>query len=92
MILPTFPQFPRMRWSYAIIMRVLSSWIGKKLCFRLLAVSSETTHLDNLFIESEEAVKLLGVQIDQNLDFEDYIISLLKEENNKLHALMHVEK
>ena len=54
--------------------------------------SNSYKYPDNVFIESEESVKLLGVHIDQNLDFEEHIISLLKEGNNKLHALMHVEK
>ena len=31
--------------------------------------SNAYIYLDNLFIESEESVKFLGVQIEQNLDF-----------------------
>ena len=31
-------------------------------------------YLDNAFLENEESVKLLGVQIDKNLDFEEHII------------------
>ena len=49
-------------------------------------------YLNNAFLESEESVKLLGVHIDQNLDFKEHTIYLLKEGNNKLHALMQVEK
>ena len=49
-------------------------------------------YLNNAFIEGEESVKLLGVHIDQNLNFQEHIISLLKEGNNKFHALMHVEQ
>ena len=53
--------------------------------------SNSYKYIDHAFIESKESVKLLGVHIDQNLDFEEHIISLLKEGNNKLYALMHVE-
>ena len=54
--------------------------------------SKSYKYLENAFIESEESVKYLDVHIDQNLDFEEHIICLLKEANNKLHPLMHVEK
>ena len=54
--------------------------------------SNSYIYLDNAFIENEESVKLLGVHIDQNLDFEGHIISLLKEGNKKLHALMRIQK
>ena len=35
---------------------------------------------------------MLGVKIDQNLNFENHINHLLKEGNNKLHALMRISK
>ena len=55
--------------------------------------SSKTyVYLDNAFLENEESVKLLGIQIDQNLDFSEHITSLLKEGNQKLHALMRISK
>ena len=54
--------------------------------------SKSYVYLDNAFIESEESVKLLGVQIDQNLNFAEHITYLLKEGNKKLHALMRIAK
>ena len=49
-------------------------------------------YLDNAFLENEESVKLLVVQIDKNLDFEEHITSLVKEGNQKLYALMRISK
>ena len=54
--------------------------------------SNSYIYLDNAFLESEESVKLLGVKIDQNLNFEEHVAFLLKEGNKKLHALMRVSK
>ena len=54
--------------------------------------SNSYIYLDNAFLESEESVKLLGIKIDQNLNFEENINSVLKEGNKKLHALMRIEK
>ena len=49
-------------------------------------------YLDNEFLENEELVKLLGVKIDQKLDFAEHITCLLKKANQKLHALMRIKK
>ena len=49
-------------------------------------------YLQNEFLECEESVKLLGINIDQNLDFEEHINCLLKKGNQKLHALMRIKK
>ena len=54
--------------------------------------SNSYIYLENAFLENEESVKLLGVKIDQNLNFEEHINCLLKECNRKLHALMRVSK
>ena len=54
--------------------------------------SDSYIYLDNAFLGSEESVKLLGVTIDQNLNFEEHINILIKEGNKKLHALMRIEK
>ena len=54
--------------------------------------SNSHIYLDNAFVENEESVKLLGVTIDQNLDFEEHISLLIKEGNKKLHALMRIAK
>ena len=50
------------------------------------------SHLNNEFIESEESVELLGVQIDHKLNFHDHVTSLLKKGNQKLHALSRISK
>ena len=54
--------------------------------------SDSFIYLENAFLENEESVKLLGVHIDQNLNFEEHVSSLLKEANKKLHALMRIKK
>ena len=54
--------------------------------------SNSYIYLENAFLESEECVKLLGVKIDKNLDFEKHITCLLREGNQKLHALMRISK
>ncbi|MCH2405854.1 MAG: reverse transcriptase family protein [Nitrosopumilus sp.] len=54
--------------------------------------SKSYIYLDNAFLENEESVKLLGITIDQNLNFEEHINTLLKAGNSKLHALMRIEK
>ena len=56
------------------------------------SLSHSYIYLDNAFLENEESVKLLGVQIDKNLDFEEHITSLVKEGNQKLYALMRISK
>ena len=64
----------------------------------LLVADIEHTHyssksyiyLEDAFLESEESVKLLGVQIDRKLKFEEHINIMLKEGNKKLHALMRI--
>jgi len=54
--------------------------------------SKSYIYLENAFLESEESVKLLGVTIDRNLDFNEHITGLLKKGNQKLHALMRIAK
>ena len=53
--------------------------------------SKSYIYLENEFLENEETVKLLGMNIDQNLDFEKHITCLLKKGNQKLHALMRIK-
>jgi exonuclease III len=48
--------------------------------------------LEDAFLESEEIVKLVGVQIENNLTFEEHIRMILKEAHNKLYALMRISK
>ena len=54
--------------------------------------SNSYIYLENAFLESENSAKLLGVIIDQNLDFNEHITGLLKKGNQKLHALMRISK
>ena len=54
--------------------------------------STSYIYLDNAFLESEESVKLLGVKIDKDLNFNEHITNLLKKGNQKLHALMRISK
>ena len=54
--------------------------------------SNSYVYLENAFLESEDSVKLLGIKIDKNLNFKEHITSLLKEGNNKLHALMRIKQ
>ena len=49
-------------------------------------------YLDNEFLENENSVKLLGVDIDDNLDFSNHVEALLKKGNQKLHALIRISK
>ena len=54
--------------------------------------STSYIYLDNAFLESEDSVKLLGVRIDKDLNFNEHITNLLKKGNQKLHALMRISK
>ena len=54
--------------------------------------SSSYVYLDNDLIESEKTVKLLGVEIDDQLNFNEHITTILKKGNQKLHALMRISK
>ena len=54
--------------------------------------SNSYIFLENAFLENEESVELLGVKIDQNLDFNEHITGLLKKGNHKLRALMRISK
>ena len=49
-------------------------------------------YLRKTFLEGEEQVKLLGIQIDQNLTFDAHLNGVIKKGNQKLHALMRVSK
>ena len=54
--------------------------------------SKSFIYLGNEFLENEPSVKLLGVKIDENLNFEEHVTNLLKKGNQKLHALMRISK
>ena len=48
--------------------------------------------INNTIIESNTSVKLLGVEIDNNLNFNDHISSLCKSASNKLNAISRMHK
>ena len=43
-------------------------------------------------IESSDSVELLGIQIDNNLNFNNHVSNLIKKGNQKLHALARISK
>ena len=47
---------------------------------------------DNELLHNESIVKLLGVFIDDELNFEEHVKTILKKGNQKLHALMRVSR
>ena len=55
-------------------------------------VSKASVHLGNECIEAENSVSLLGVLIDNKLDFSSHVNLLLKRGNQKLHALARISK
>ena len=48
--------------------------------------------LGNDVIETSVTVELLGVKLDKNLNFIEYVSDLLKKANQKLHALARISK
>ena len=54
--------------------------------------SKSFIYLDGAFLESEEIVKLLGLQVDNDLDFEEYVKLVLNQANKKLYALIRISK
>ena len=46
--------------------------------------------LKNEVIECSKSVKLLGVTIDNNLDFSEHVSKLCKKVSSKLHALARI--
>ena len=54
--------------------------------------SKSFIYLDGAFLESEDIVKLLGLQVDKNINFEEYIKIVLNEANKKLFALIRISK
>ena len=48
--------------------------------------------IDNNVIESSSTVKLLGVTIDNKLNFDDHVSKICKKASTKLHALARVAK
>ena len=49
-------------------------------------------YLEDAFLESEDLVRLLGVDIDKDLKFKEHIKVMLTNANKKLNGLMRVSK
>ena len=54
--------------------------------------SKHFVYLMNTLLEDEHAVKLLGIFIDNELNFETHVNNLVKQGNQKLHAIMRISK
>ena len=53
---------------------------------------SSPLNLNQEVINSENRVKLLGVEIENKLSFEKYIFTLVKKASNKLSAISRIQK
>ena len=51
-----------------------------------------TITIGNASIETSNTIELLGIIIDNKLNFNDHISNLLKKGNKKLHALARISK
>ena len=63
-------------------------------CHLLIANNSEelSINLNNNIIKASNSVDLLGIKIDNKLDFSDHITKLCRKGNQKLHALARISK
>ena len=61
-------------------------------CHLLVAKHDDdvTIKVDDAVIKSEKSVKLLGLTINRNLDFDEHVASLCKKANQKLLALYRI--
>ena len=49
-------------------------------------------NINDLTINSENSVKLLGIEIDDKLSFEQYISTLCNKASNQLNAIGRIQK
>ena len=63
-------------------------------CHLLVINHQEDVHvkLGNEQIEGSSSVDLLGIKIDNNLNFNEHVSKLCKKGNQKLHALARISK
>ena len=62
-------------------------------CHLLVANNTEVSvTLGNEDILASSSVELLGVKIDNNLNFREHVSKLCKKGNQKLHALARISK
>ena len=52
--------------------------------------TNTTVTIDGNIIPASKSVKLLGVQIDNNLDFDEHVSNICKKVSIKLHALRRI--
>ena len=62
------------------------------LCLVLNNQVQASVKLGEEIIASSPSVDLLGVKIDENLNFAEHITKLCKKGNQKLHALARISK
>ena len=48
--------------------------------------------IDGNIIDASKSVKLLGIKIDKNLDFNEHVSTVCKKVNLKLHALARISQ
>ena len=60
----------------------------------LIVTNNENVNISigNASIETSNTIELLGIIIDNKLNFNEHISNLLKKGNQKLHALARISK
>ena len=53
---------------------------------------NQSINIGSETIVASEAVELLGIKIDKNLNFTDHVTGLIKKGNQKLHAMARISK
>ena len=62
---------------------------------KLLIINHEndiSVSIDDNIIDASKSVKLLGIKIDKNLDFNEHVSTVCKKVNLKLHALVRISQ
>ena len=62
--------------------------------YHLLIVNSQGNNINigNDEIIGESSIKLLGITIDNKLNFNEHVTNICKKANHKLHALARIAK
>jgi hypothetical protein len=60
-------------------------------CHLLLNTQSKwTLNIENVLLESSSCEKLLGIKIDNELNFDTYLTDICKKASNKIHAISRI--